>query len=105
MVRHFLCYRNASPTGWKYGVSIFDEVNNQWFWITHSGMYQWNETTQSYGGNPIGTAQVLGDTDVGINCDKYGNMLIACCEDGFTVLSLKMNLLGISLFQIVFVRQ
>lgn len=78
---------SASPTGWKYGVSIFDEVNNQWFWIMHSGMYQWNETTQSYGGNPIGTAQVMGDTDVGINCDKYGNMFIACCEDGFTVLS------------------
>lgn len=77
---------SQSPQGWKYGVSIFDEMNNQWFWLINSGMYQWNEATHSYVGQPIGTAQLMGNSDVGISCDKYGNMIIACCEDGYTVI-------------------
>ena len=75
-----------SPDSWSYAVSIFDEEQDIWKYLDHDGIRVWDEETQGWGAVLPGSPRVLGNTDLHIAKDLYGNMFISCYDDGFTVL-------------------
>ncbi|MBW6514263.1 MAG: hypothetical protein K0B87_05850 [Candidatus Syntrophosphaera sp.] len=83
-----------SPPGWRFGVSVWDEENDVWKLIQRSGTAIWNDEAQNWGAYIPGSAALLGNTAVHISQDTHGNMLIACYDDGFTVLGPDDNHIG-----------
>lgn len=83
-----------SPAGWKYAVTIFDEEENIWKYLERDGIKVWDEESQSWGAVVPGSPQLLGNTDVHVAKDLYGNMFISCYDDGFTVLTPNDELLA-----------
>lgn len=83
-----------SPAGWRYAISIFDEEENIWKYLDRGGIKIWNEDIQNWGPVIPGSPQLLGNTDLHIGKDLHGNILIACYNDGFTVLNPNDELLA-----------
>ncbi|MDZ4181744.1 MAG: T9SS type A sorting domain-containing protein, partial [Candidatus Cloacimonadaceae bacterium] len=82
-----------SPTGWKFGVTVWDEDTDIWKHITRTGISTWDSTATAWGiYDPSLT--ILGNTIGGINRDLYGNMFIACFDRGFTVVGPDDQFLG-----------
>lgn len=84
----------SSPDDWKNGISIYDETNDAWKYLSRQGMHLWNPDTGEYGAPLPNSAKLLGNTDLNISRDRHGNMFIACFDNGFSVLDPNDNLLG-----------
>ncbi|MDD4224302.1 MAG: T9SS type A sorting domain-containing protein [Candidatus Cloacimonetes bacterium] len=84
----------SSPDDWRYGVSIYDEANNIWKYLDRGGIHLWNPETGDYGPPEPNSARLLGNTDLHISRDLYGNMFVACYNDGFSVLDPNDNLIA-----------
>ena len=85
---------SSSPDGWKNGISIYDEPNNVWKYLSRQGMHLWNPETGEYGSPLPYSARLLGNTDLHISRDSHGNMFIACLDNGISVLDPDDKLIG-----------
>ncbi len=85
---------SSSPDGWKNGITIYDESNAAWKYLSRQGMHLWNPDTGEYGSPLPNSARLLGNTDLHISRDRHGNMFIACFDNGISVLDPDDELIG-----------
>jgi hypothetical protein len=83
-----------SPEGWRNGISIYDDADGSWTYLNRQGRHPWLESIQDYGPVVPGSDGVLGNTDLHISRDLYGNMLVSCFDDGVTVFDADDNKIG-----------
>lgn len=85
---------DTSPDEWRNGITIWDESNGVWKLLRRPGQNIWDEELQSWGAVIPGSDGLLGNTTVHISQDLYGNMLVCCFDDGFSVFDPEDNLIG-----------
>jgi ligand-binding sensor domain-containing protein len=78
-------------TGWYPGISILDEEANTWTRLTRSGTSLWDWDRSIWLPWAAESPTLLGNTNPAIHKDLYGNMLVACYDDGVTVIDSDMN--------------
>ncbi|HNT52473.1 MAG TPA: hypothetical protein PKH19_03655, partial [Candidatus Syntrophosphaera sp.] len=84
----------GSPEGWEKGVSVYDENTGEWRLIKDTGTQVWDAEAQAWGDVVPGLAALLGGTAVHISRDQHGNILVACYDDGFSVIGPDDRLIG-----------
>jgi ligand-binding sensor domain-containing protein len=89
-------YSSYQATGNRYGITIYDDSseNESWLWLTHNGIAEWDEETQSWGGWLPGSPSLLTSTIAGIHRDLHDNMLVLCYDGGVSVFDPEDNLIG-----------
>ncbi|MGC9361678.1 MAG: FlgD immunoglobulin-like domain containing protein [Candidatus Syntrophosphaera sp.] len=85
---------DTSPDDWRNGVTIWDEEDGIWKLLRRDGQKIWDEDLQSWGAVIPGSDGLLGNTAVHIARDLYGNMLVCCFDDGFSVFDPEDVLIG-----------
>jgi ligand-binding sensor domain-containing protein len=83
---------NNSPTGWKAGISIYDESTDIWKLLRRSGIRTWNHETGAWGPE-TSPPTLLTSTIAGIYPAGDGNMMVLCYDGGVSVVDSNDNLI------------
>ena len=77
----------GSPENWDNGLTIYDEETGVWRILDNDGIRIWDSESSAWGDVVPGSPTLLGNTATHISQDLHGNMLVACYDDGFSVLN------------------
>ena len=87
-------WSNYGITGNRFGVTIYDDENESWKWLTNEGISQWNDETGSWGGWIAGSPKLLTNTIVDIHKDLHDNILVLSYDGGVSVIDTEDKLIG-----------
>lgn len=83
-----------SATGNRPGLTIYDDAENSWLWMTRFGASKWDAETEDWGAVIPGSPPLLTSTIAGLHKDLHDNMLVLCYNGGVSVLDREDNLIG-----------
>lgn len=76
-----------SPTGWRAGVTIYDDDNDVWQRLTSGGISSYDPDTGVWGDNEPGSTTILSNVIGALLKDREGNMLVGCYSNGVSIIS------------------
>lgn len=87
-------WSSYAATGNRFGVTIYDDADESWLWLTTDGIARWNEDTGTWGAWIKDSPKLLTNTIASIYKDQHDNMLVLCFDGGITMLDKEDNLIG-----------
>ncbi|MDD4277250.1 MAG: T9SS type A sorting domain-containing protein [Candidatus Cloacimonetes bacterium] len=85
---------NYEASGNHYGLTIYDDADESWLWLTRRGVAEWDEETGDWGDWVPDSPRLLTSTIAGIHRDLHDNMLVLCYDGGVSVFDREDNLIG-----------
>lgn len=82
----FGAWDTSPSTGNLHGVTIYDETDQSWKWLSADGTSLWNPETESWGPYIDGGAVLLTGTIGGIYRDLHDNMFVLSYDGGVNVM-------------------
>ena len=85
---------NFAATGNHPGLTIYDDAEESWLWMTTRGVAEWDEETQDWGNWIENSPKLLTSTIADIHKDMHDNMLVVCFDGGVNVFDREDNPIG-----------
>lgn len=79
-------WTDYNQTGNRYGLSIYDDRDDSWQWISHESSRMWNYDMNNWGPELEDGPTLLTSTIGGIYRDRYDNMFVLSYDGGVNVL-------------------
>jgi hypothetical protein len=81
-------------TGNRYGLTIYDDANETWQWLTRLGLAPWDDDAGTWGSWIPDSPRLITNTIAGIYRDLHNNMLVLCYNGGVSVINEHDELIG-----------
>ena len=83
-----------SPPTWRHGLTIWDDQDNTWTYMSNKGTRLWNDETGAWSGFLPGFPSLMCAVIPYIGTDLYGNVFVGESGKGFTIFNPEDDSLG-----------